>query len=398
MTADFIIVGGGIGGAVLAELLARGKKRVIVLERSQGPPPFLRPEILWPATVKVLFSLAPESVWRERAIQPLHEVRVHDGKHFIPLVTHEVMALADAHPWFTNPNETREQLLRLDGFELRRGVEVVEVLKDGLRVAGVRARDRQRAKETECLAPWIVGDDGVHSQVRAACGIGIALREFPAQFLCLELDWAESLPEGVVHLWPNWRDGASGILAFGAGSLPDGKGVGLVLIDGHAFDANPDVRSAWMKFRGLDPEIEALTSGHRFPDDFFRLKREWGHAEHYGAPGAVLMGDAAHPVSPAGGQGANMSVADAVVLADLFLRDEPNLVAEYERRRRPANERSVRPTRFAKNLLGLPGWAMPLTCRRELIRWLGRHPAAVARMLRTVSTLFVEAKPIKPGN
>ncbi|MCI0353685.1 MAG: NAD(P)-binding protein, partial [Acidobacteria bacterium] len=49
MDADFVIVGGGIGGTVLAELLGRGGKRVVVLEKSTAPPSWLRPEVLWPA-------------------------------------------------------------------------------------------------------------------------------------------------------------------------------------------------------------------------------------------------------------------------------------------------------------------------------------------------------------
>jgi len=140
MQADVVIAGGGIGGAMLAELLGRGGKRVIVLERSVAPPNWLRPEILWPATAEVLFSLAPQKVWEQSATLPLHEICVHDGRKFVPLVTPQVLAAAQVQPWFTNPNKTREQLLRLGGFELRRGVEVTEVIKETERIVGVRAR------------------------------------------------------------------------------------------------------------------------------------------------------------------------------------------------------------------------------------------------------------------
>ena len=59
MSIDFLIVGGGIGGAVLANLLTRRGQRVVVLERSLTPAPQTRPEVLWPATVRVLRSLIP---------------------------------------------------------------------------------------------------------------------------------------------------------------------------------------------------------------------------------------------------------------------------------------------------------------------------------------------------
>jgi 2-polyprenyl-6-methoxyphenol hydroxylase-like FAD-dependent oxidoreductase len=53
------------------------------------------------------------------------------------------------------------------------------------------------------------------------------------------------------------------------------------------------------------------------------------------------MGDAAHPVSPAGGQGANMSIADARALAEIAVRNPSQLLEEYEYRRRKDNERSL---------------------------------------------------------
>jgi monooxygenase len=390
MDADVLIAGGGIGGAVLAELLGRSGKRVIVLERSLAPPKWLRPEILWPVTAQRLFSLAPREVWEQRAMFPLQSIVVNDGTQFLPLADRALFDSAQVQPWFTNPNETREQLLRLGSFELRRGVEVAQVLKENGRITGLRVRELATGRETDLLARWTVGDDGARSVVREACGIPLQTRLFPVEFVCTALTWPAHLPQGIVHMWPNWGRSNSGLLVFAAGSLPGGAGVGMALVNGRRFDANPSVENSWRELCSTDSALARLAEGLNFPASFMRIKRPWGHASRYGAPGAVIMGDAAHSVSPAGGQGANMSIADAVVLAELLLRDEPNLVAEYERRRRPANERSMRPTRIGQASLGLPGWLLPSGCRRALLRWLSRNPAPLRRTIRAAATLFQE--------
>lgn len=428
MHYDVLIAGGGIGGGVLAQLLARGGKRVAVLERSIAPPKWLRPEILWPSTTPTLLSLAPRETWERSAFLPLQGIRVYDGEEFLSLATPEVFAAARVQPMFTNPNETREQLLRLGGFELRRGVEVTQVLsepvpaapsrrpepptstdgdykwpardsagKDGdwkspaRRITGLRTRDLATQREEEWLADWTVGDDGVRSLVREAAGIAMPTRLFPVEFLCLALDaWPAALPPATVHLWPNWHHADSGILVFGAGSLPGGIGVGMVPIIGKTFDANPRIAESWEQFSAANEAVRAVVGGRKFPDDFFRVARPWGHAERYGAPGALLMGDAAHSVSPAGGQGANMSIADAVVLAELLLGNAANLVAEYERRRRPANERSMTPTRVAEHVAGVPDWLVPTAAAKAGLHLLARHPAMFERVLQNISTLFVE--------
>jgi 2-polyprenyl-6-methoxyphenol hydroxylase-like FAD-dependent oxidoreductase len=105
------------------------------------------------------------------------------------------------------------------------------------------------------------------------------------------------------------------------------------------------------------------------------------------------MGDAAHPVSPAGGQGANMSVADARALAETVLHDPSDLLEVYERRRREANERSLRFTRGAARLLALPGWTTPPTSLLlSFVRWATRHPSVITPITRHVSTAFEERR------
>ena len=152
MTPDFVVVGGGIGGAVLAGLLGRGGKQVVVLEKSLAPPPWARPELLWPATMEVLFSLSPRQVWEQEAVLPMRGVEFHDGQRTVPFITADVLRDAHVQPWFTNPNQTREQLLRLGSFELRRGVEVIAILKEKSRVVGVRTRDVATQEEGELAA------------------------------------------------------------------------------------------------------------------------------------------------------------------------------------------------------------------------------------------------------
>ena len=390
MIADVLIVGGGIGGTVLAELLGRGGKKVIVLEKATGPPPWTRPEVLWPATAELLLTLAPRERWLAEAVLPLEGIEIFTGREFYRAVNRALLDEIHVRPWSTDPNRTRELLLGLGGFELHRGVEVVDVLKDGERIVGARARETATGRQFDVLAQWTVGDDGVNSVVRRSCGIELATRIFPIEFYCFGLDWPASFPEGVGRVWPNRHDWRSGIFILGTLPIAKGRGAGLVAVRGRAFQANRAVAESWARFCAVDPRIREVVGDRRFPDDFAHIRRPWGHAERYGATGAVLMGDAAHPVSPAGGQGANMSIADARVLAELLLRGEPRLVAEYERRRRGANERSLRPTRVGAFMLGLPEWCAPAPLAFKLFGTLGRRRGNIQRLLRFMSTAFLE--------
>src|SRR6476646_8631619 len=261
MDADFVIVGGGIGGAVLGEMLARRGKKVIVLERDLGPPKWTRPEGLWPATREILFGLHPREVWEEEAMMPVKGVEVDVGGEPIRLITQEAIDRAGVQLWFTDPNETRELLLRRGSFELRRGMEVIEVLKEGKRIAGVKAREIKSGQEQKILARWTVGDDGVHSLVRRACGIEIRTRMFPVEFLCFGLQWPAELRPGVARLFTNPKETGSGILAMAVMPVPKGRGVGLIAIGTRSFDANHHVHESWRRFIARREVIDEILAG-----------------------------------------------------------------------------------------------------------------------------------------
>ena len=69
------------------------------------------------------------------------------------------------------------------------------------------------------------------------------------------------------------------------------------------------------------------------------------HAQRYADTRLALAGDAAHGIHPIAGQGLNLGFRDAIALSDLVLDalraggdpGAPALLAEYQRRRRPAN-------------------------------------------------------------
>jgi 6-methylpretetramide 4-monooxygenase len=390
--AEFLIVGGGLGGGVLAGLLGRAGRRVLVLERNPGKTPIVRPEVLWPATVEILARLLPADALPESMVA-VKAIRMIRGGATLIEIPRESIVASGVQPWSTDPGATRASLLGLGTFEVRHGVEAVGVLKEGTRVVGIRARETTTGREFDLRARWIVGDDGAHSKVREACGIPLDTRLFPVEFFCFGFDWPASLEPDCPHVFVNPDAGRSPLLALGALPFPHGKGAGLVAALGARLKPGPELEEEGRRLFRSDPRIEDLTRGRSFPRDFVQVKRPWGHAGRYGAEGAVLIGDAIHPVSPAGGQGANMSVHDAKALADLFLSDHPRVVEEYDRIRRAANDRSMSITRRASD--AVEGKGLTRVARR-FARWLPKLanlPLVQQQALKEASRAFVGSPP-----
>jgi 2-polyprenyl-6-methoxyphenol hydroxylase-like FAD-dependent oxidoreductase len=343
---------------------------------------------MWPESIEVLSGLHPRAVWESESALAMRGVDVFDGREWGHAVTPELLASAGLQPWFVNPNDTRELLLRRAGFELRRGLEVVSVLHEGDRVVGVRARDVTTRVEHELFAACTVGDDGAQSLVRQACGIALDARTFGIDFYCAGIEWPRAFAPAVARIWINSRSPESGIVGLGTMPFVGGRGAALVLGNAKVLARATDIGGAWERFVVEEPGMREVVGARKFPGDFTKVTRVWGHAERYGAAGAFLIGDAAHPVSPAGGQGANMAIADARVLAELVLRGGGDVLREYEKRRRRANARSVGITRGAALAIGVP---------RELFTSLllfgaprlARAPRIVQRILRFASRSFV---------
>ncbi|HEY2500639.1 MAG TPA: FAD-dependent monooxygenase, partial [Mycobacterium sp.] len=189
-------------------------------------------------------------------------------------------------------------------FTLVRNAEVTDLIFDGDRVAGVRT------PELEVRAELVIAADGRKSAVRAAAGLQTAAAHSPMDVLWFRLKWRPGDPQelfgvlrkglfvamiyrsdywqvaSLVPKWSNPRDG----------SLETFK-ERLVAVQPRLREHVNDL-SSWDDTSELDVRVDRL--------------RTWWRS------GLLCIGDAAHAMSPVGGVGINLAVADAVAAANIL--------------------------------------------------------------------------------
>ena len=112
------------------------------------------------------------------------------------------------------------------------------------------------------------------------------------------------------------------------------------------------------------------------------------HAVDYIQPGVALIGDAAHSIHPLAGQGINLGLLDAAVLAEEIQRALPLALSpgddlvlrRYQRRRKPHNLLLMSAMEGFKRLFGMD--LPPLRVARNLgMSTLNRHPLIKNRIM-----------------
>jgi 3-(3-hydroxy-phenyl)propionate hydroxylase len=193
-------------------------------------------------------------------------------------------------------------------------------------------------------ASYLVGCDGGRSLVRKQAGIDFPGWDASTSYLIAEVEMTEEPVCGV-------RRGEKGVNAMG--KLEDGKRVGVVLVEPHVGrGAEPtldDLRHALIAVYRTDFGVRNPTWLSRFTD----MARQ---AASYRDRRVLLAGDAAHVHAPAGGQGLNIGVQDAVnlgwKLAEVVKGLAPeSLLDSYHAERHPIAARVLRLT-MAQTALG----------------------------------------------
>jgi 2-polyprenyl-6-methoxyphenol hydroxylase-like FAD-dependent oxidoreductase len=248
-----------------------------------------------------------------------------------------------AYPFllFLSQAETERVLgerLAAAGVRAERGVELVS-LSDAGDAASARLRHRD-GREEVASARFVAGCDGGHSSVRRLAGIGFEGGSYPQTFVLADTE-ADGVEPGAAHVFVS----ETGMLFFFPLIKP--ATWRLLAMRPPADRTPPDAPVVLEEIQAL---AGAYTGGTvRLHDPVWMTNFRLHHraATRYRAGRVFLAGDAAHVHSPAGAQGMNTGIQDAVNLGwklAQILRDgtDPALLDSYEAERAPIGRMVLR--------------------------------------------------------
>jgi 2-polyprenyl-6-methoxyphenol hydroxylase-like FAD-dependent oxidoreductase len=282
------IVGGGPGGAVLALLLARKGIQVTLLEAHPDFDREFRGDTLHPSVMEIMDELG----LADRLLELRHtELRTFTLQTAAgPFTPVDLSRLKTKFPYITMMPQTSflefitEEAKHFPNFRLVMGARVRELIEEDGVTRGVRYETEDGRHEVRALLT--VGADGRGSRVRRLAGFEPVKTSPPMDVLWFKLPREKKDPEGIVG-------------RFGRGHI-------AVMLDRDDY-----WQSGYVIPQGTYPElrregIEAL------------LSVESSRCPRWYRPGLLLIGDAAHVMSPVGGVGINYAVQDAVVAANVL--------------------------------------------------------------------------------
>jgi 2-polyprenyl-6-methoxyphenol hydroxylase-like FAD-dependent oxidoreductase len=383
---DLCVTGGGPAGMMAGLLFARAGLRTLVLEKHGDFLRDFRGDTVHPSTLRIFSELGLLDRLLERPHDKVRDLRVFVGEQRIEVADFSGMdprwAFIAMMPQWDFLDFVAEAARAYPEFTLLMGAEATGLVERGGRNSGVSYR--QGGEERTVAARLVIAADGRGSRLREAAALPLRTLGAPMDVFWFRLP-KEKGP----------RNESTG--AFTGGRI-------MALIDrgdywqcAYVF---PKGQAEAIRARGLEefradvakvaarisPRVEAIASW----DDVRLLTVALDRLERWHRPGLLVIGDAAHAMSPIGGVGINVAVQDAVAAANILAgpmasgADPDPLLARVEARRRlavraiqafqnAAQKRIIRPLLAAQGPVRRPALPLRLLARFPRLR---RLPAA----------------------
>jgi 2-octaprenyl-6-methoxyphenol hydroxylase len=339
-----LIIGGGLSGLTLAAVLGEAGVDVTCIDRDLPAGQLAqkydgRTTAISYASHKVLRAAG---VWEKMLpdCEPILDIRVADGNS--PFYLHfasETDGHGEPFGWIIE-NSLMRKALFANVLRLKKQVrhiapaEIKEFINDKSSV-GVRLKDG-----TIITAPLMIGADGRQSATREWLGIGVKKTDYHQTAIVCNV--AHELDHENVAVEHFRAAGPFAVLPMTPGEK--GEYRSSVVWTEHGSDAGAALQLPPKEF---DRRLQGLFGTHlgrvRHVSPPMGYPLSLMHAKSYIGPRVALMAEAAHAVHPIAGQGLNLSMRDAAVLAELIVDHlklgldigASTLLKSYEAWRRP---------------------------------------------------------------
>jgi 2-polyprenyl-6-methoxyphenol hydroxylase-like FAD-dependent oxidoreductase len=372
---EILVVGAGPTGLTLAVALTARGVHATVVDRLTAGVNTSRAAAVNARTLEVLEDLdVARRMVKAGIVAPRFSMR-YQTRTLIPV---DFSVLPTKYPYTLMLSQATTESLLVD--RLRElGGEVLRP-KTLSRLAQDRGGLRATFDDGDTIwARYVAGTDGMHSTVREQAGIGFMGGEYAESFTLADVRLSGNAPRDEVILF--YAMAGLNVLAPLPGRI---HRIVAPTMGAPEVPSAPFVQSL-LDTRGFGPGhtvVEELLWGSRF-----RIHHRV--ADTYRAGRVLLAGDAAHVHSPAGGQGMNLGIQDAVALADTLtgvLRGGPDTALDaYSLARRPIARQVLRTTGRLTRLATLPKPARP--ARNGVMRLAAHIPGVPSGLAWRLSGL-----------
>jgi 2-polyprenyl-6-methoxyphenol hydroxylase-like FAD-dependent oxidoreductase len=313
-TTTCCIVGSGPAGAVMALLLARKGIPVMLLEEHMDFDRDFRGDSIHPSTMQIMDEIGLAERLLQLRHTELHTLSVQASEGTFTLADFRHLKTRFSYIAMIPQVHFLEfitiEAKRYPNFQLVMGARVEKLIEENGEVRGVHYRGQDGWHEVR--ATLIVGADGRFSRLRRLAGFELIKTAPPMDVLWFRVPYKPGESEesrgriGVGHFAivlnraDHWQMG----YAIPKGGYQEIKAAGLEKLREAIAALLPDFADRMESIQEWKQVSVLSVESSRLPKWYL--------------PGLLLIGDAAHVMSPVGGVGINYAIQDAVVAANVL--------------------------------------------------------------------------------